>query len=694
MKCLACTVLLCLPLLGCSSTDDRDGGGQGVDVVAVNVPNNVFTLFDEAIAFRATGRPGEDMRDSFLPLDALRKRIEGDIDDVYLYKHGKQGLEPIDFQWKGPDLVANLIGGQTYVVFRVPTGRLLDHYKILCWLEALKPRLTEKRLLDPICLVILCTPELFEAQELFDQFDVLAPFAGEFETDGVMLGGWGEPMPPFPPGGGDICEKCTQFGGVGNLHPIPECRGHVPPRSLSATVVNMIPQWLSDETNGDSEPFLSVDRRDSDCMAGSAFTPSPTGGQAPIFVTSDSGNNWTLNEIVPSIPGTGDITMAPGNSLKELYAGILRRPDPLNQLFGDFLHTPEFKGTALMDVIGGRTDLDQPYVQTKADGATDRVYIGSNDLAVTDTRSATIDFSGDSGVTFQTIVLETRDALPGQDGPSIRPAIADDGTAYAAFFGWRDFTSVACAVCWSPAYDFTSDVVVVRDDPGGTTDFGDLKDPSDGKAGRLVATDRVIPWRNGPFLGQERIGSTLTLAVHPANSSIVYIGWCDRVGTDDYTLHVRSSDDSGQTWSTDDVRTITDATCVTLAAAPDGTVGLLYHQLESADSGERWKVRIDISNDGFTSHRTLTLADTPADTPIANSLPYLGDYNYLTVTGNEFRGVFSACNTPDLANFPESVRYQRKADFTSKQLLDDAGQPVNVSIDPFYFSVTGWDDHE
>src|SRR5439155_25533978 len=81
------------------------------------------------------------------------------------------------------------------------------------------------------------------------------------------------------------------------------------------------------------------------------------------------------------------------------------------------------------------------------------------------------------------------------------------------------------------------------------------------------------------------------------------------------------------------------------------------------------------------------LASVPADTPVAQFLPYLGDYDYLLAVGNEFRGVFSANNTPDKANFPQGVTYQRAADFNTRTLTDGSGNPVAVSIDPFYFSV-------
>ena len=87
---------------------------------------------------------------------------------------------------------------------------------------------------------------------------------------------------------------------------------------------------------------------------------------------------------------------------------------------------------------------------------------------------------------------------------------------------------------------------------------------------------------------------------------------------------------------------------------------------------------------------SIPLADTPAGTPFKTFDPYLGDYDHLVAVGRDFHGIFSANNTPDTANFPSGVRYQRNADFSTRRLLAlDNTTPVAVSIDPFYFRVNG-----
>ena len=96
---------------------------------------------------------------------------------------------------------------------------------------------------------------------------------------------------------------------------------------MPITVVNMIPKALSGETNQDSEPNLAVNPNNTMQIVGTAFTPSPSGGTlAPIYVSSDGGQTWALNAIVPgasSFP-TFDITMKFGGTSNVLYGGIIR----------------------------------------------------------------------------------------------------------------------------------------------------------------------------------------------------------------------------------------------------------------------------------------------------------------------------------------------------------------------------------
>ena len=122
-----------------------------------------------------------------------------------------------------------------------------------------------------------------------------------------------------------------------------------------------------------------------------------------------------------------------------------------------------------------------------------------------------------------------------------------------------------------------------------------------------------------------------------------------------------------------------------MAINGNGVVGLLYQQLSGSGSTLRWTTRFSRSWDGI-SWADLVLADTPANTPVLIFSPYLGDYAHLLAVGKSFYGIFAANNSPNLANFPNGVTYQRNHDFTAQKLLAlDGVTEVSASIDPFFF---------
>ena len=118
-------------------------------------------------------------------------------------------------------------------------------------------------------------------------------------------------------------------------------------------------------------------------------------------------------------------------------------------------------------------------------------------------------------------------------------------------------------------------------------------------------------------------------------------------------------------------------------------MGFLYQQVTGLSPNQRWETTLEFTTNDFASTTSYVLANTPAATPVSIGAPYLGDYLYMMAVGTSFYGIFTANNTPDLANFPNGVAYQRNASFTTKTLLaNDGVTPVAISIDPFFFKVT------
>lgn len=457
-------------------------------------------------------------------------------------------------------------------------------------------------------------------------------------------------------------------------------------------VVNMIPKSLSGEEHQDSEPTIAVNPANPLQIAASAFTPDPSEGpRAPIYVSTDGGQTWTLNSIVPSTvadgSATADITVAFGSSSNVLYAGIIRFPIVNDRTRLNILRTKNFQSAAMMDVLADRTGrgVDQPYVQAATvasgvDKGKDRVYVGDNDFNGTGGKTATIDqtLSGaGSNPPFKSVRIESR-ATSGQDGPPVRPAIHPDGTVYAVFHSWRSFNG--------NTGDGTADIVVVRDDKGGTgpSPFTDLVDPNDHKAGVRVVQGAKFNF-NG-FLGQQRTGGDVSIAVDPTNKNIVYIAYNDDQGGF-YVLHVRKSIDGGKTWSPD-VRTTRDALNPALAVNSAGKLGLLFQQL-SGTGAKNWVTQFELSSGG-PPERTFVLHKAPGNRPLKQFDPYLGDYDHLMAVGKDFYGIFSGSNSPRKENFPSGVVYQRNVNWNTSTLLDvDNATTVNPSIDPFFFKVKG-----
>jgi hypothetical protein len=460
---------------------------------------------------------------------------------------------------------------------------------------------------------------------------------------------------------------------------------HVP-SAQNVKVVDVIPRDWSDEANQDSEPFLSVDAADPSRMVVSAFARDRRPGKspsAPVFVSVDGGSTWTHAESVPISKVTVDITHAFARR-GILQAGALTVAKTPRGLRPDLVRLTAQDSVLLklMHEQGRRADVDQPFVATFGRGSRDTVYMGENFLGSTTAGTAAIEVSRDGGATFSQSMIESR-PVDMQDGPSIRLAVADDGKAYASYFGWREFKRVDDDEGW-----VRSDVVVVRDDnvKGKAQPFSDLQDPDDKKVGRIVKKNVPIHWSNKETLGRERTGSTLSLAVDPAKSSTVYIAWADNVGAQkEYTIHVQRSTNSGLNW--ENIHDFPSATCVALAVAGNGTLGVLYQRFIGDLKGGKWETHLVQTPDGFKNPGVdVKLADVPGGLSL-QFLPYLGDYNFMLTVGREFRGVFAANNYPDRKNFPKGVSYLREADWDRHLLGNGHGGTVGESIDPFYFSV-------
>jgi hypothetical protein len=473
-------------------------------------------------------------------------------------------------------------------------------------------------------------------------------------------------------------------------------------RTPQVTVVDIIPESLSGESDNDSEPNIAVNPNKRTEIAVSAFTREPMrrADRAPIFISTDGGDSWSLHSIFPSPEITCDVTLRFGGSSDALYVSALRNDMPTwGQQELVICRSPNYAEARGMDpVFEGRKKIDQPYISATSVASKDHVFVGNSDFNYSTSQSnpnakAVIAESLDAAhSTFTPIPIDYRPmTIPG-DWSEVRPAIATDGNViYAAFNRVTNASGQACQD--DPRYPatLTSDLVVVRDDNGGASPnpFGSLVDPT-GTPGIVVVGQRKLTGTE--CLGGDRLGDDLALAVHPRNANKVYLVWSDWVN-DHVTLHLQYSTDKGATWS-GSKRAILDAKNPGLAVNAQGIVGFLYQQFAKVGETYVWETQFEQSSDDFkTKVQPTTLAWFPIDPQVgyksccADIL--LGDYLHLMAVGDDFYGIFSSDNTPDLSHFPQKVKFQRRKNFDTKKLLDlQNHEGVKTSIDPFFFKVT------
>jgi hypothetical protein len=481
------------------------------------------------------------------------------------------------------------------------------------------------------------------------------------------------------------------------------------------TLVNMVPPSRSAEVNQDSEPSVTVNPSNPLQIAASAFTlddltgTAMLGPNAPIYVSTDGGQTWSVVNNVPSHVGdespTHDIMLrfsgTRSGTTNLLYAGILRS-DAVPGLAMQVLRTSDYRAAVPMSVLHTvPNNVDQPHLRTStvlggSDAGRDRVYVGINNGIGVTPQTASVDVALDGAAAspaFNVRLLETRSTGTSEmDGFANVPAVHPDGTVYVLFYGFRGDPDPLSS---SPRA--TTDVVVVRDDAwgAGPAPFTALTDPGDGLGGRRVVTGREV-WLGTVYLGEQRLtASSLAIAVDPRDSRRVYIAWADRQsGVLGQSLHVRRSIDGGATWSPADLLTVPSATNPALAINSRGRVAFLYQQvLGAGTASERWETRLVRTTDAdgtvWDSPGAL-LATAPVDLDHYRFDPFLGDYAHLVAHGKNFYGVFSASNHPDPANFHPGIAYQRHVDWATNTLYADAAHtmPVDASIDPFFFKVT------
>ena len=525
------------------------------------------------------------------------------------------------------------------------------------------------------------------------------------------------PTPRRSPGGRDTRLGLEQLDGRALLSvslPGTAAVGSMPSGSDATAgirVIDIIPGSQSGETGQNSEPSIAVNPNDTSQAVIGVFSFANS-SFSPYYSTSDGGTTWTQFDTQKSHDSTlswsasGTLYLGRTSKLPENNHGFIKAT-----LEVDESNDPVTTGTGFSPIPGsvyksavGAQVPDQPRVVAAQVGGTDHIYLGYNNFTGLNNQvpptgnTATVEFSVDGGRSWTTTVVDQGNQGGFADGPPVQPAV-NGHHVYVAFERGTQPPDVADGVAFGQ-------VVVVRDDQAGGDGFKDL---GPGGEGTIVATGFApIATPNGAeSLGNERLGSDLTLAVDPRDAGHLYVGYAGvptvngviQYGT--IQVQVQESTDGGADWHQVFATSGTagsKAALPYLAVADNGTVGLLYTSLTLNNNASYLETHFVQTGDDFATFTDTMLSKFKDGVPPLEGQPYIGDYEGLKAVGNTFYGTFSASNQADGTNavFPGGVSFQR--DFTgspgtgSFQLTDGRGKPVPTSIDPFFFAVpTGGD---
>ena len=470
----------------------------------------------------------------------------------------------------------------------------------------------------------------------------------------------------------------------------------------SFTLIDVIPNFMSGETEQNSEPNIAVNPVNPSQAVISSFALNPTN---PYFATGNGGTTWRNFDNIAH----GDTTVDYGRDGANAY--MARLIDRIN--IAAFSSTNPPGGVPWSMIPSSSytgTDLpDQPWLQTGrgvdpvSGTVKDRVYIGFNDLSNsgfgTNGQTATVRISTDGGVTFTNKVLETVTPALRQDGPPVRVAVNGD-KVYAVWARWDQSTNV------EGGRVFDSTIMIRRDDNGatGATQFGALGIGGNGVA--VAITQQVFTacpmsgcvLNTRASLGNERVGSDLSVAVDPKNANHVYVAFAEVPGaanSGQIRVRVMESADGGAHWTqafTTPANSTFRSALPALAVTTDGQVGLMYTAFNEVTKKLEQHF-VQTSNNFRTSNDSLIARSTNGNVPPLFS-PHLGDYMDLVAVGNFFYGTFSSSNNLNDAEFPFGLSaFQRNTTgdpgSDTFALLDLFGNTVGFSVDPFFFTASG-----
>ena len=439
------------------------------------------------------------------------------------------------------------------------------------------------------------------------------------------------------------------------------CTAHQRLHRAQFNIIDTIPAAQNAETGQQSEPSITVNPTNTNQIVISALDSA---ARDQYYTSSNGGAAWSAPASQQYV--FDDTTVAWSPSGATSYSALKNGGN--FTVRSSATPTPPNNTTyALVAGSGFGTQADQPWIQVSRGGnpQEDLLFVGFNDGAAANGRTATVRFSADSGQNWSNTTIEKVNPAGGSDGAAVRVAVNGE-RAYAAFERYAT----------APAgTDPKGAIVVVREDNAQNAPIS-FSAIGAGGNGVAVANNITLPF-DTTKLGAERLGSDLSIAVDPNNSNRVFVAYA-QVTAGHSQVMVQQSTDGGVTWNAAPILNgQPDSALPALAIGSNGAVGLLYLQ----QFGANLRTRFELAPSSLTSAADSVLNTFPSGTPASTFDPYVGDYMDLISTGGRFFGAFAASNDPKAADWPNGVPTYLRSQ------ADLANGNVPISIDPFFFNV-------
>jgi Tol biopolymer transport system component len=203
-------------LSNCKQTGTTDRT-SGLQLKRISVPERVFSIGGEVLAFEATGETGRTAEVS-LSLRQLQGRF-GKFQRALVYEYNKEGrvLSHHEVNVSTEMAIAmNATTGNRYLVFGDLGQRFRNSYQVACGLRRAG---LSGPVVPRLCSQIFCTDEVFQAAQLRERVPELKEKTVALGEG--LIGGFG--------GTGNICDQCLSRGGSeGDFIPAAGCSDRVP----------------------------------------------------------------------------------------------------------------------------------------------------------------------------------------------------------------------------------------------------------------------------------------------------------------------------------------------------------------------------------------------------------------------------------------------------------------------------------